>query len=59
MVRIIKAIVIRVVTDICLEHDLGMLADGGQSAIDKEDEEEKPALIKPVRLGRWLGRTVT
>jgi hypothetical protein len=36
-----------------------MLADGGQSAIDKEDEEEKPALIKPVRLGRWLGRTVT
>jgi hypothetical protein len=35
-----------------------MLADDVQSAIDKEDEEGKAALIMSVHLGSWTKRTI-
>jgi hypothetical protein len=37
--------------------NFGVSAEDIQSAIDKEDG--KPALIKPVRPGRWMYRSVT
>jgi hypothetical protein len=55
---IIRTIVLRVVTDICLEYMISACWRTMSNPQSKEDKEGKAALLMPVRLGSWTKRTI-